>query len=287
MNRFLAPAKVNLFLHVMGRRDDGYHLLRTVMTFFPLYDILEMDVGGNEVTLACHPPVTGNPEQNLVVRAARLLQKNCNCRQGVHISLTKNIPAAAGLGGGSSDAATTLMALNRLWSLGLSQTELAEIGLTLGADVPLFIGQKTALAEGIGEQLTPMETLPTFPLLLINPGVPVSTPAAFSGLNGRWPERDANWSLAEGLQENDALTWMENDLESPARCLAPEIDTVFQALHQQGARMVRMSGSGASVFGVFESDNQLIFAAESIKSQYNNWLVFSGRTFHIHPFASG
>src|SRR5215510_1293829 len=176
--RWPAPAKLNLFLHVVGRRADGYHLLQTVFRLIELVDWLEFAPREDgAIRLAQHLP--GVPEEDdLSVRAAKLLCAAAGLRAGATIAVEKRIPMGGGLGGGSSDAATTLIALNRLWNLGLAPERLAALGLTLGSDVPVFVYGSSAWAEGRGEQLTPVE-LPERWYVVIHPGVHVATPAVF------------------------------------------------------------------------------------------------------------
>jgi 4-diphosphocytidyl-2-C-methyl-D-erythritol kinase len=233
-----APAKLNLFLHVTGRRPDGYHTLETV---FQLLD------WGDEVALAPredgrvvrHGGLPGlRDEDDLAVRAARLLQRQSGCRAGADIGIVKRIPAGAGLGGGSSDAATVLVGLNRLWRLDLSLPELARIGLALGADVPVFVLGRSAFATGIGEALTPVP-LPARWYVVAWPGVAVSTAAVFQA-----PELTRNTPASTMTGLSGATT--RNDLQPVAIRLCPAIGDVLTWLSGHGE--ARMSGSGSSVF---------------------------------------
>lgn len=179
MHTFAAPAKINLFLHVIGRRSDGYHLLQTVFRLLDFSDQLGFEIRKDDV-IKLNKLIAGIPEENdLCVRAAKLLQQKSGTKQGVEIFLTKRIPMGGGLGGGSSDAATTLMALNQLWGIGLNREKLIELGLQLGADVPVFIFGESAFAEGIGEKLVPI-TLPSTWYLVLTPSVQISTAEIFS-----------------------------------------------------------------------------------------------------------
>ena len=173
-----APAKINLFLHIVGRRPDGYHLIQTVFQFVELYDELRFTPRADGQIRLLTPLPGVPPQQDLCVRAAQALRAHTGCRLGVDIELTKRIPIGGGLGGGSSDAATTLLALNRLWALDLPRTELVAIGLALGADVPVFIGGRAAWAEGIGELLTPIDLDEPW-YLIVDPGVAVATASVF------------------------------------------------------------------------------------------------------------
>lgn len=233
-----APAKLNLFLHVVGRRPDGYHLLQTVFQFLDYGDDLEFritDDGG--ITRATEVPGVSEAS-DLTLRAARLLQGACGTRQGVEIRLRKRLPAGGGLGGGSSDAATTLIALNELWNAGKSRAELAALGLALGADVPVFIRGLAAWAEGVGEQLTPVELAQPW-YVVISPPVSVSTAAVFRGLEL------TPYSPAITIRDFRAGR-TRNDLEPVVRRQYPEVDQALTWLSRFGE--ARMTGSGGCVF---------------------------------------
>ncbi|MEO5362082.1 MAG: 4-(cytidine 5'-diphospho)-2-C-methyl-D-erythritol kinase [Magnetococcus sp. DMHC-8] len=286
--QFLAPAKVNLALRIVGRRADGYHLLWTVMAFFPLYDRLTITTPTADLRLFCDPPVTARPEQNLVWRAARRLQEEGNLRHGAHLHLTKQIPHGAGLGGGSSDAATTLLALNRLWELNLSRSRLLQIGLELGADLPIFLGGEAALAEGVGERLTPLPDLAAAELLLVNPGVILPTGQVFQAWHAAGePDRAiASPPALPPAYPNSVLPLLVNDLEATATRMAPVIGLAARALQQQGAQATLMSGSGSSLFGVFASPSAAEQAARQLQHIHPEWVMHTGRTFNRHPFAN-
>ncbi len=286
--RFLAPAKVNLALRIVGRRADGFHLLWTVMTFFPLYDRLEITSPASGLQLICDPPVTTNPEKNLVWRVAQRLQEESGLRHGAHIRLTKRIPHGAGLGGGSSDAATTLLALNRLWHLHLPLSRLLPIGLSLGADVPIFLGGQAALAEGVGEQLTPLPQLAETELVVVNPGVVLATGLVFQ----QWQTGEKGamataippaWPISQG---KSLLPLLVNDLESTAVRMVPVIGQVAEALRRHGAQATLMSGSGSSVFGLFADREQAETAAGALRHTHPDWQIQAGKTFNQHPFAN-
>lgn len=181
--RRLAPAKINLFLHVQGRRPDGYHDLASVMQQISLYDELSYSLRPEGITLHCPGTNLPTDERNLVYRAAQAIFRQTDYRGGVDITLNKKIPAAAGLGGGSSDAATTLMALNDLCSFGVGKAELMKIGVTLGADVPFFIFAASAFATGIGDELQTLSDMPEINLVLINPAFELSTKSVYQNLN--------------------------------------------------------------------------------------------------------
>ncbi|ABK43338.1 4-diphosphocytidyl-2-C-methyl-D-erythritol kinase [Magnetococcus marinus MC-1] len=283
---YAAPAKLNLTLRVVGRRADGYHLLETVMAYFPLQDTLQfsLDRGGG-IHLSCEPAVTASVADNLVYRAAERLKTGFGVEQGVAIQLRKQIPHGAGLGGGSSDCATTLLALNRLWGLQLSAAELAEIGLGLGADVPIFLYQRAALAQGIGERLSPMPALPAWHLVVVNPGVALSTVAVFKAhaaqVGGCYtPPGAAQAWLDGGIQHAHQL---HNDLQQAAVQLCPQVGSVLEALLEQGADGVCMSGSGTTCFGVFDDEVNAVNAAQTLRQNNAQWLVIEGKMLHTHP----
>lgn len=285
--KFLAPAKVNLALRVTGRRADGYHLLESIMVFFPWYDTLEIDPIPDadplhRITLESTPAVTVLPEENLVWRAAHLLATNHPVTLGARIRLSKSIPDGAGLGGGSSDAALTLLALNRLWGLNLSLERLIELGTGLGADIPFFLGGRSALVQGIGERLSGLTNPPTGALVVIYPGAPLVTKRVFQALAGRYPVRDAPLGMPDS--EVDPASWMENDLELPAVELCPVIPEARAALLAVGARVARMSGSGSTTFGLFPDEQAASEAAARLALSHPGWRVCSGPILHAHPF---
>jgi len=258
--RLTARAKINLYLHVLGRRADGYHLLDSLIAFAEFGDEVLIEAApGFELFTAGPLAATlrrslAAPAENLVLRAARALAASAGTDKGAKLTLEKRLPPAAGLGGGSSDAAVTLLGLARLWQLRLTSAELAAIGLGLGADLPACLGQPAPVfVGGIGEALAPAPDLPQAGLLLANPGLPLPTAEVFRGLRGagasparfRQAPRDAA-ALAALLAER------RNDLEAPARRLAPEIDRVLGDLRAlPGLLLARMSGSGATCFGLF------------------------------------
>jgi 4-diphosphocytidyl-2-C-methyl-D-erythritol kinase len=244
--RYPAPAKLNLFLHVVGRRPDGYHLLQTAFRLIDLCDWLRFTPRENgEVRLARAIPGVAEDE-NLVVRAARLLQAGGQARAGVEIDLEKNIPIGGGLGGGSSDCATTLAVLNRLWGLGLAAEKLAEMALALGADVPFFLFGRNAFGEGVGERLTRLD-LPQAWYLVLVPPVSVPTRTIFAS-----PELTRN-SKTIKISGFSAGFW-RNDLEPVVCRHHAEVAAHLEWLRQFGD--ARMSGSGACVFAEFAAERE-------------------------------
>lgn len=239
MRTWPAPAKLNLFLHVTGRRADGYHTLQTVFQFLDYGDELAFVVTDDgRITRAT--PVPGVPEESdLTLRAARLLKESCAVMKGARIQLIKRLPIGGGLGGGSSDAATTLLALNELWDTRLSIPELAALGLKLGADVPVFIRGHAAWAEGIGEILTPIEPEEAW-YLVVAPPVQVSTALVFAD------SELTRYSPTLTIRDFHEGRGLRNDLEPVVRRRYPEVDHAMRLLAEFGAP--RMSGSGGCVF---------------------------------------
>ncbi|WP_303786848.1 4-(cytidine 5'-diphospho)-2-C-methyl-D-erythritol kinase [Azovibrio restrictus] len=271
-----APAKLNLFLHVVGRRSDGYHLLQTVFRFLDQGDTLWFEPR-QDGQVVLETPLPGvPPETDLTVRAARLLQARTGCRQGVGIRLAKRLPMGGGLGGGSSDAATVLLALNHLWGLGLSRAALQEMGLTLGADVPIFVFGRNAFAEGVGERLQPV-ALPETWYLVLEPPVAVPTQDIF-----RAPDlcRDtpslsvAAWQPGQG----------HNDLEPVACRLFPAVGEHLAWLRQRtGPGRSRMSGSGACVFASCDDEAQARCLAAQLPPEWKGWVA---RGLAAHPLVA-
>jgi len=245
---FLAPAKVNLFLHIIGQRADGYHLLQTVFRLIDLYDTIKLKPTTSGIVRRVND-VAGVPaEQDLCVRAAVLLKQHTQCSLGVEIWIEKHIPMGGGLGGGSSDAATVLLALNNLWQLNLSRTELMSLGLKLGADVPFFIFGKNAWAEGVGEQLTEINLHDAY-YTVLNPHVHVSTAQIFANkqlTKNTNPKTMSDFSGAAKLTACNLSAEFVNDLEKVVCSEYPAVLNCLNWLSQFGK--ARMSGSGASVF---------------------------------------
>lgn len=282
----LARAKINLFLHVGARRTDGYHPLASWMVFTALGDQLRVAPGDGLALTLEGPFADGVPDgpDNLVMKAARLMKGGADelgqTPGGAAITLTKMLPQAAGLGGGSADAAATLHLLNEFWSLGVDGGDLIAVGADLGSDVPACVYNQSVLATGRGERLAPGPLLPALPVLLVNPGVAVATPDVFSRLVQRrgtampfLPDeiRDAAHLAA-------ALAATGNDLEEPACTLAPVIREVLTVLRgQPGAVLARMSGSGATCFAIFDDDLAAQTAAIALKRARPNWWIAATR----------
>lgn len=273
-----APAKLNLALHVTGRRDDGYHLLNTLVVFTEVGDTVSV-AAAEQDSFTIQGPFAGlldDEADNLVLRARDLLRSLYGELPPVAISLEKNLPVASGIGGGSSDAAATLRALMRLWGIELSADALAAAALRLGADLPMCLYARTLVARGIGEEIEPVEGMLPLHMVLANPGVAVPTPAIFRALASR--ENPPLPRLAGATALFDWLAATRNDLEAPAIALAPEIGDVLSALSASGAAPARMSGSGATCFGLFNSPAEAEAAASAIAARYPAWYVTATRT---------
>lgn len=238
MRGYPAPAKLNLFLHVVGRRQDGYHLLQTVFRFIDYGDTVHLALRDDGRIVRLHELDGVVEDEDLTVRAARMLQAACGTKRGIDIRLEKRIPQGGGLGGGSSDAATVLLALNRLWDINWSRKRLEELGLKLGADVPVFVFGQSAFAEGVGEKLQPVSLKPAWYVVLM-PLVGVSTAEIFAApelTRNTPPLKIADFSAGVG----------HNDLESVVLSRSPEIERHLDWLSAFGE--ARMTGSGACVF---------------------------------------
>jgi len=259
-----APAKLNLFLHVVGRRPDGYHLLQTVFRFIDRADTLRFEPRADGAILLA-TPIPGVPaDSDLTVRAARLLQQATGCRQGATLHLDKQLPMGSGLGGGSSDAATVLLALNHLWQTGLSRPELEKLGLTLGADVPVFVHGRNTFAEGVGEAFTDVD-LPAESYLVLNPTVHVPTAAIFGApelKRDTLPIRPADWQPGQG----------HNDLEAVACARFPVVAEHLRWLKQQ-APQAMMTGSGACVFAGFPTRDEAEAMLAQLPASMKAWIA--------------
>lgn len=265
-----APAKLNLFLHIVGRRADGYHLLQTVFQFLSVGDELAFALrdDGRVQRLGEVPGVA--PEADLVVRAARVLQQHASIHQGVDIHVSKRLPMGGGLGGGSSDAATTLVALNQLWGIGYSDERLAELGLRLGADVPVFVRGQAAWAEGVGEELTPIE-LPEPWFLVVVPPCQVPTPEVFAD-----PELTRN---APVIKIRRFLSGQGvNVCEPVVRRRYPIVGEALDWLGQFAP--ARMSGTGASIFAAFDDEASARTVLEKVP---HGWRGFVARGLNESP----
>lgn len=242
-----APAKLNLFLHIVGQRNDGYHLLQSAFMLIDWADTLHFDLRADgRITREDINSRADLPENDLVVRAACALQTATGCKLGAHIGLEKRIPMEAGMGGGSSDAASCLLALNRLWDLKLPLQQLMEIGLSLGADVPFFLGGRNAWVEGIGEQLQALD-LPAGQFLVVKPPSGASTPKIFQSPNLQRATKRTTIKVFVANGVDQIFEFGRNDLQPVAQTLCPDIEVGLQWMKNQGL-LGRMTGSGSALF---------------------------------------
>ncbi len=276
--REFAPAKVNLYLHITGRRSDGYHLIESLVVFAAVGDVVTVRPAG-EWSLALRGPYAAALDgegDNLVTRAAFALAAQVHCDPSVSAVLEKNLPVAAGLGGGSADAAAVLRALCRLWRLDVAEDGMRALALDLGADVPVCLAARPTLVSGIGETLRPAPILPECHLLLVNPGVELPTPKVFEAFAARHEPTPAP-SAFGGAVDNvaglaAALASRRNDLEVPARRLAPAVADVLAWIGAQaGCLLARMSGSGATCFGLFADAATARNAADAARRERPRW----------------
>lgn len=276
----LAPAKINLALHVIGRRADGYHLLESLVVFAELGDRITVSAADEDRFLVDGPfaalvPLDG---ANLVLRARDALRAAypAHASRPVAISLEKNLPVASGIGGGSSDAAAAIRALARLWGLPATASELVQLSLQLGADLPMCLTARPLVARGIGEELQPVDSLPCLALVLVNPGIGVETPKVFRALASR--DNQPLAALPEAAAIVEWLASSRNDLEAPAIAIEPSIADALGALRRAGAAFARMSGSGATCFGIFDSPEAARDAAASIAAERPGWFTAATTT---------
>ena len=272
-----APAKVNLYLHVVGRRPDGYHLLDSLAVFAGIGDLLHAG-SADGLTLDLHGPFAGGlaaEPDNLVLRAARLLAEAAGVLAHAHLALDKRLPVASGIGGGSADAAAALRLLSRLWDVRPAEADLNRLASRLGADVPACLASRPVRMGGVGEALSPAPGLPECGLVLVNPGVPVATPEVFRRRAGPFSapgELPLSWHDAATLAVD--LARLRNDLQAPATAACPEIETALSWLRgQPSCLLARMSGSGATCFGVFADSDQ---AAEAACGAPLGWWSWGG-----------
>lgn len=277
-----APAKINLALHVTGRRADGYHLLESLVVFTRFGDRIEIAEADEDSFEVSGPFAEGVPTDgtNLVIKARDALRSVLpHASARVSIRLTKNLPIASGIGGGSSDAAATLRGLARLWDIGAGEDRLIDIGVGLGADLPMCLTARPLLARGIGDEVSAMGDFPAHGLVLVNPGGAVSTPQVFAALAHR--ENEKLPPLPKGFDFHGLRNWLEttrNDLEAPARSIQPAIGQALSALRRADAGFARMSGSGATCFGLFETGNVAKRAAAELRARHPDWFVAATRS---------
>lgn len=268
-------AKVNLSIDVLGKREDGYHLVEMIMQTIDLYDKLKItEIEENSILIKSNSLDIPLNEDNIMYKAVNLLRDQFNIEKGIEISIEKNIPVAAGMAGGSSNAAAVLVGLNKLWNLGLSESELKDIGLKLGADVPFCITGGSALAEGIGEELTNIKGLPEdLNILVCKPNIFVSTKEIYQSLNmDKVKRRPKNKELIDALQKEDVKFISENMvnvLEEVTSLKYSEIGQIEDVMIKNKALGSMMSGSGPTVFGLFDNKDCAIKAKEDLQAKYN------------------
>lgn len=271
-----APAKLNLTLHVTGRRSDGYHVLDSLVVFADVGDQITAESDSNLWLDVSGPMAQGVPSdaRNLMLKAAALMPLG----QGAALSLTKNLPAASGIGGGSSDAAATLRALSQLWNVPLPTSEML---LKLGADLPVCMTPLPQRMSGIGEKLSLVPNVPELSILLVNPKIEVPTPAVFKAMTNR-DNPGMTRALPAWSSQSEFVNWLSdqrNDMQTAACALASEISTCLTALEAvEGCQLARMSGSGATCIGVFVTANAANSAEQALKSIYPNWWVTAAKT---------
>ena len=267
----IARAKINLCLHVTGQRDDGYHLLDSIVGFAEYGDVLTFEPA-ESVSLSISGPFAAGlsgADDNLILQAARCFAKPAG--QGAAIHLEKNLPVASGIGGGSADAAATLHGLSALWGVPLPD---AAKQLALGADVPVCVAGKTVRMRGIGEVIEPLPNPPDLPMVLVNPNLSVATPDVFKALTCK------DNPAISGLETAGWIGWLttqRNDLQDPAIACVPEISSVLDALSNTGALLHRMSGSGATCFGLYDSVESATIAADQLAGNHPDWWVQTTR----------
>ncbi len=265
-----APAKLNLFLHVTGRRADGYHLIQSAFMLLDWHDSLNFELRKDGL-ITRHDLSVQLPPNDLIVRAARALQSAGSCQLGAHVTVDKRLPSQAGMGGGSSDAASCLLALNRLWGLNLSLEQLCAIGVGLGADVPFFLRGRNAWVEGIGEKITPV-MLPPARFIVVKPADGLDTARIFGDAGMK---RDSETAIISGFAANP-YGFGHNDLQPVAQRLCPAVSRSLDWLGQQGLDG-RMTGSGSAVFARLPRESRLLQAAPA------GWQVRQCSNLEVHP----
>ena len=283
--RLRAMAKINLGLDVIRKRDDGYHEVRMIMQTIKMYDVLDIRKKKTQgISLSTNLPYVPSDEKNLVYKAAKLLMDEFDIKEGISMRLFKFVPVAAGMAGGSSDAAAAFVGVNRLFRLGLSQEELMERAVQIGADVPYCIMRGTALAEGIGEKLTPLPAMPEGYVLIGKPGINVSTKTAYENLNlaaiEQHPDIDG---MIRDIRNKDLYSMTEkmvNVFEPGLMKKYPVIQEIRDFMEEKGALKAMMSGSGPTVFGIFDSKEKMNAAASAINKTGLEKTVFAAGIYN-------
>ncbi len=272
--RILSPAKINLFLQITGKRPDGYHDLVSLMCCVGLYDTVSLSFGVKETSVSCSHPDVPEDETNLAATAASLFFNTLNINDGVKISIEKQIPVGAGLGGGSSNAAAVFLGLNRYYGYAFSPDKLISMGSSIGADVPFFIFRKPAIVSGIGNKVTAYQQLESFKVLLVFPGFGISTAKVYKNLNlGLTNCKKKLRSFLLNKQSFNPGCHLCNDLEPTAASMYPGIFTAKEALLKHGALGALMSGSGSTVFGLFP-DSDTAFRAKCALAANDEWQLY-------------
>jgi 4-diphosphocytidyl-2-C-methyl-D-erythritol kinase len=283
--KILSPAKINLFLQVTGKRADGYHDLFSLMCCVSLCDTIQLQFGGKTIEIDSTHPQIPLDETNLAHKAAALFFKNLDTDSGVKITIEKSIPVAAGLGGGSSNAASVLQGLNRYYDFPFSRNQLMSMGLSLGADVPFFLFEKPALASGIGEKLEEYPDLTPYHVILIYPGFGISTAEVFQNLNLRLTKCKKKIKKSSFRKiAYDVSRHLCNDLEAVTASRYPVISSLKNQLLEQGALGALMSGSGPTVFGLF-SEQDKAAAAMQVFGRNTRWKSYLAEIIHERPSA--
>lgn len=277
MISFKAHAKINLSLDVLGKRDDGYHTLQMIMQTIQLHDTISIRKIPAGVEIMCEAPYVPNNSSNIAYKAAEAMLGRYGIKAGVRVEISKRIPVAAGLAGGSTDAAAVLKGIDSLFELGVEQAELMQLGKTIGADVPYCIMGGTALAEGIGEKLTLLPAAGNIPLVLVKPRIGVSTAWVYKNFKlEKVKERPDTQMLISALasgNKRDLAANMKNVLESVTREKYPVIDAIKSELVKLGALGSMMSGSGPTVFGIFEDADKAEYAFNKIKNSKHECIL--------------
>jgi 4-diphosphocytidyl-2-C-methyl-D-erythritol kinase len=272
MPSLAAHAKLNLFLHITGKREDGYHLLESLVVFTSLHDVLTIAESDTlEFSMDGEFAEPAGNDNNLVLRAARLLELEAASARGAALHLTKNIPVGAGLGGGSADAAAALRGLNDFWQLGLSEEKLMALGLKLGADVPMCLVGAPLVARGIGEEVTLLgAALPPMLAVLVHPRIPLLTAQVYAMADHHFPDHREGYGGADWLQRS------RNDLQRPAIAASPKVAEVLLAMETVPPKpdLVRMTGSGACCFALFSDADRAANYAATLRAQYPEWWVW-------------
>ncbi|MGV3278712.1 4-(cytidine 5'-diphospho)-2-C-methyl-D-erythritol kinase [Rickettsiales bacterium LUAb2] len=285
---FFAPAKLNLFLKVLNKNSSNYHELQSFVVFVNLFDQLELitNSDSNNISLNITGPYAKNiptNSDNLVTKIAYYFKQQFNINKGIIINLTKNIPSGAGLGGGSSDAATTLLALNKLWDINLSFNELLLLGLKFGADIPACLHKTSGIMEGIGEKFTPYKLNFTLNILLVNPNKVLDTKAVFTKLN--YSQNNMPTTLPQDFNHNynsflNFIKLQPNDLTNAAIDLCPEVKLILQDFNHTNCIFSKMTGSGSTCFAIYKNKDELLAAKTYFEDRHPSYFIFAANSIN-------